>query len=313
MAAVLTYPETTIIGATDIYKMVTFLSVFGAQPERLPNLTREAASALYGIDSELRHFVLHEPGGTETIRVIETPHEAPPFTPLVAGPYGIDYYSRDLELSIGMLKAAGATDFSPLVGYAGEPSIHGEDTSGKKTHELLLHGPDNLGIFLTDITITSAPWPTKLTTEPHRLHSEVLMLCWIISDKKGERRFWSEEVGMEIVGDGFPENDEMQKLMYHPRSTPLHCLNITDAGHHHKMELMSYPDETVGRRPDWPLLAGFHAGGFFVDNLEETTEALPSATFGDIVTVDAGSGPQRARTAASPDGVRFELWERHSN
>lgn len=312
MPPVLTYPETTIIGATDIYRMATFLSVFGAQPERIPNLSAEAASALYGIDFELEQLILHEPNGTEKIRLVATPNPAPEFQPLVAGPYGIDYYSSDLELSLGMLRAAGVDSFSPLVGYAGEPSIHGENTSGEQTHELLLFGPDHLAIFLTDTRITSQPWPTKLVSEPHRLHSEVLMHVWVIEDREGERRFWIDEAGLEIIHDGFPESEEMRKLMYHPRSTPMHGYNITDAGHHHKIELLSYPEEQVTRRPSLPLLAGFHAGGFYVDDIEATMAALPSATFGAVVKADEGNGARRVTSGASPDGVRFELWERQS-
>jgi catechol 2,3-dioxygenase-like lactoylglutathione lyase family enzyme len=308
--AVLTYPETTIIGTTDLPRMANFLAIFGAQPERIPDLSAEAASALYGIEETLPQLILHEPNGTERIRLVQTPHAAPAFEPLVAGPYGIDYYTRDLELSLDMLRAAGARNFSPLVGYAGEPTIHGPNTSGDLTHELLFQGPDDLSIFLTDIRITSDSWPTKLTVEPHRTHSEVLMLCWVVSDAQAERRFWTEEVGMEIVGDGHPENDEMQKLMFTPRNTPLHCLNITDAGHHHKMELMSYPQETLGVRPDWPLRGGFHGGGFYVEDLEAAIAALPSATFGAIVEADEGDGLRRAVSAKSPDAVRFEIWER---
>jgi catechol 2,3-dioxygenase-like lactoylglutathione lyase family enzyme len=310
MKPVLTYPETTVIGATDLPRMAAFLSVFGAQPEAISPLAPSVALALYGIEEELPQLLLHEPGGTEKIRLVQTPNAAPEFAPLVAGPYGIDYYTRDLELSLAMLDVAGAKHFSPLVGYAGEPTLHGPNTSGESTHELLFQGPDDLSIFLTDIRITSKPWPTKLDVEPHRTHSELLMLCWVVSDAAAERRFWTEEVGMTIVGDMHPESDEMQKLMFTPRNTPLHCLNITDEGRHHKMELMSYPQETLGVRPAWPLRAGFHGGAFYVDDVDAAIAALPSASFGEIVAADEGRGDKRVVAAKSPDCVRFEIWEK---
>jgi hypothetical protein len=38
--------------------------------------------------------------------------------------------------------------------------------------------------------------------------------------------------------------------------------------------------------------------------------ALPSATFGTVITADDGGGARRAVAGKAPDGARFELWER---
>ncbi|GAB3597470.1 hypothetical protein [Microbacterium tumbae] len=308
---VLTYPETTIIGTTDVGRMAAFFSVFGAQPVRVSPIPRAAARVLYGIDAELSQIVLHEPGIDTTIRLIETPHSAPAFEPLKYGPYGIDYYTRDLALSMDILRAAGADRFSPLVGYGAE---------GNRNYELLFFGPDELGVFLTDTVATDQPWPTKLVDDPARTHSEVLMHVWVVKDAELERRFWTEEAGLLVVsgsdGDAWTNethqewNDEMQRLMYTPRNTPLHGINITDAGRHHKIELLDYPEETVTERPSWPLRGGFFAGAFYVDDLDQAKAGLPSATFSDTVVLDEGRGEKRAVTAMSPGCVRFELWER---
>jgi hypothetical protein len=109
VSPVLAYPENTVIGSTDIYKMATFSSRVGAQPERIPNLTAEAALALYGIDAELEQLMLHEPNGTGKIRIVPTPNPAPAFQPLVAGaPVATaSATTAATSISLGMLRVAG--------------------------------------------------------------------------------------------------------------------------------------------------------------------------------------------------------------
>lgn len=308
--ATLNAPSCTVIGSVHPERMTAFLSIFGGQPRRIPNLPAAAAYALYGIEQQLRHFVIDEPGFNSAIRIVETPHAAPSFTPLQAGPYGIDYYTRDIELSVAMLECAGAKNFSPLIGYTGTPSPEGPQITGHVTHELLLHGPDELAVFLTDVNTTSRPWHTALTDEPLRTHSELLQACWVVSDMDLDRRFWVEEAGLSCVLDEIPEVDEMQQLMFTPGNSPLRCVHITKGAGHHKIEMMNYPQESVGRRPDWPLRGGLHASAFTVEDLDTARAALPSARFGPLARADIGAGPQRVVTATSPGaGVRFELWE----
>lgn len=306
---VLSHPVTSIVGATDLGRMAAFFSVFGAQPRQLPPLTRQAALALYGHHRELPQLLLTEPGTHTTIRLVETPLAAPPFEPLKSGAYGIDYYTRDIELTLNMLERVGRGKVSPLVVY-GVP--------GNRTHELLTFGPDELPVFLTDVRITDHPWHTLLDEEPLRTHSELLMQVYVTDAPDIERRFWLEEAGLvnaypEAVayGDGEQNewNDEMQRLMFTPRNTPLDGINITDPGRHRKMELLSYPQEDVTPRDSWPMPAGFFAGGFEVTSIEQAIESLPSATFGEIVTADQGQGEQRVVSGMSPASVRFELWE----
>lgn len=307
----LSYPETTIIGTTDLLRMSNFLSIFGAQPLRIPDIPREAARVLYGIDAELPQLLLREPTTHTRIRLVETPYAAPPFEPLKYGPYGIDYYSRDLHLSCQLLKRGGADRFSPLVPYG---------VDGDRNHELLFFGPDELAIFLTDTVLTDKPWPTKLDEEPLRIHSEILMHVWVVDQPQVEQDFWLGEAGLILASSRNPDmwtkekdqewNDNMQRLMYTPRNTPLHGINITDTGRHHKIELLDYPEEDVTPRDSWPLRGGFFAGAFYVGDVEATIAQLPSASFSEIVTVDEGDGPARVVTAMSPGCVRFELWER---
>ncbi|MEE6165656.1 MULTISPECIES: VOC family protein [unclassified Mycolicibacterium] len=307
---ILNAPSCTVIGSTDPERLVAFLSVFGGQPRRVPSLPAATARALYGVEQPLRQFIIDEPGFGSAIRIVETPHPAPQFAPLQAGPYGIDYYTRDIELSTGMLKSIGAQHFSPLVGYTGTPSPEGPQITGHVTHELLLIGPDELAIFLTDVNSTSRPWPTALNDAPRRTHSELLQACWVVTDMELDKAFWVEEAGLHCVLDEIPEVDEMQRLMFTPGNSPLRCVHVTEGIGGHKIEMMSYPEESVGRRPDWPLRGGLHASAFRVGDLDAACEKLPSAQFGPVARADLGSGMQRAVSATSPgSGVRFELWE----
>jgi hypothetical protein len=306
---VLSSPTTSVVGTTDLGRMAAFFSVFGAQPRRLPPVSRDSARALYGHDSELRQLLLTEPGTGTTIRLVETPLAAPAFEPLRSGAYGIDYYTRDLELTLDMLERVGRGPVSPLVVY-GVP--------GNRTHELLTFGPDELPVFLTDVRITDSPWRTLLDDDPLRTHSELLMQVYVTESPDTERRFWLGEAGLlnaypdaSEYGDSEQTewNDEMQRLMFTPRNTPLDGINVTGTDRNHKMELLSYPQETVTPRESWPLRAGFFGGGFEVEDLEQTMAALPSATFGDIATADQGTGEQRVVSGCSPASIRFELWE----
>ncbi len=307
---VLTHPEVTVIGATDIYRAAAFLSIFGAQPEPVPSIPASVAAELYGVDAELAQLVLRTPGAQGSVRLVQTPNAAPPFEPLVAGPYGIDFYTTDMELTLRLAEAAGATGFSPVVGYESEGTVSHDKVADRLQYEARLLAPDEMSVFLTDVSTSAVAFPTALTGDLDRLHSELLMLCWVVEDIEVEKRFWSAEAGMDVVVDVFCGAEEMQQLMAHPTATPLRCVNVADADKHRRMEFMAYPDEQLGRRPDWPLTGGLHAAGFYVDDIEEAMRALPTASFGTPVVADDGNGPLRAVAGSSPGSVRFELWER---
>jgi hypothetical protein len=305
---VLTHPSAAVVGTTDLARTALFFGALGCVPLTAPDLTAAAAEALYGLSSAVRQTVLFTPGSDTTIRLVETPNAAPPFRALDRGAYGLDFFTRDLELTMRSVTAAGAHNLTALVPYGPERSIT-PDAPDFLNQEVLFQGPDEITIYVTDTTVSTNDWPTVLQQDPRRVNSEVVMLCWVVPDNDIERKFWEAEAGMAVVGDGFPDSDAMVDLMYHPRSTPLRCVNISDTGNGTKMELMSYPEEETTRRPEWPLAGGFHGAQFSVTDIHATIAQLPSATFGDIVAADQGSGPQLAVSATSPGGVRFELWE----
>lgn len=305
---VLTHPTSAIVGTTDLAAAAQFFSALGCTPWLLPPLMGRAAQALYGLDGPTRQLAMRSPGSDTFIRLVETPHSAPPFRALDLGAYGLDFFTRDLALTMSAVERAGAHNITPLVPYGPERSItpHAEDFLNQ---EVLFQGPDEITVYVTDVTVSTNDWPTKLQDDG-RVNSEPVMLCWVVDDNDVERRFWESEAGLVVVGDGYPDSDAMIELMYHPRSTPLRCVNISDAAGGTKMELMSYPEESgLRRREEWPLRGGFHGAQFVVDDVRHAVTRLPSAAFGDVVEVATADGSVSAVTGISPGGARFELWE----
>lgn len=309
---VLQYPEYGIVGATDVAAMALFFSAFGMIPLRSSSIPAEATEALYGATGPATQVIMHTPGSNRRIRIVQTSNAALPFEPLVAGPYGLDYFSRDLDVTIGMVKAAGGHNFTPLVGYGSEPTKHPDADPHDKNYEILFQGPDELTVYVTDINQTPRRYASLLDADDTMINSELIMLCWVIGNTGDlERKFWEEEVGVDVVGDGYPDNADMVELMYHPRPTPTRCLNITDTERNTKIEIMSYPEEEVKVPQNWPLRGGLFAGGFSVSSVEAAIADLPSATFGQVVTFnDPDEGMVTAVTGTSPSGVRFELRSR---
>ncbi|MGY1604923.1 VOC family protein [Geodermatophilus sp. SYSU D00815] len=294
--------EETVLGAADLFAAAAFLSVLGMQVGAAPTLDEHAARELYGLHGPARQLRLTTPGTAGSVRLVETPHAAKPFQPLMAGPYGLDVYTTDVELSTGLARATGAyaTD---LVRY----DVRGDVLQSREPQfETRYVGPDALSVYVSDLAACGHRFPTVLDREPDRLHSQVNMLVWVVEDLDAARRFWTEEAGLEVVVDRFEGEEGMVDLMAHPYETPLRVVNVADGARTRRIEFMQYPEARVGRRPNWPLHGGLHAAGFRVDDLDRAVAALPSADFRSPVVVDG----RRAVAAEAPGGARFELWER---
>lgn len=302
-------PETTVIGATDPYAMAVFMAVYGGETRQGPRLSRAAAKALYGLDEELEQLIVTFPEAPGQVRIVKTPNAAPKFEPLVAGPYGIDFYSKDLNLSLELSKRAGASGFTDVVHYRSEGPVSNKQHPERHQVEARFLAPDEMSVYVTDVNISASQYPTVLMTNPSKVHSELLMLCWVVEEVEPIRKFWTD-AGLDVVVDVFAGADQMQVLMNHPRSTPLGCLNVADPKRTRRMEFMWYPEEKVKTKPTWPLQAGLHAGGFYVDDVEATIARLPDAKFGPVVEADEGRGPRKAAAGLAPGGVRLELWQR---
>jgi hypothetical protein len=84
----------------------------------------------------------------------------------------------DDGVGVGLGLTVGRADRAELAFHREADGVCGVDNllaDGDVRFERQLFGPDTPAIFLTDTKITSQPCPTKLTSEPRRTHSEVLM------------------------------------------------------------------------------------------------------------------------------------------
>lgn len=293
----LSYPHHAIFGTADFPKLAAFFSIFGYQPRRIPPLSAEAASSLYGLEGEAEQWLLRSAGLDCPIRIVKTPHAAVPAVPMQLGPYGIDIYSSDLKLTLAVAGAAGFPT-TEIVSY---------EVEGYPRDEARALGPEDFTVFLIESEVQR--FPSGLDRQYWRAHSQVHMLCWVVDRIDEERRFWCDEAGMTINRDVLLDPQAMVDLMGHPRPVRLGAVQVADADIHRRMELMHYPDDHPPRRPDWPLRGGFHGGAFRVRDIDAMMERMPSAEFGRITTADFGAGPQRVVTATSPGGVRMELWQ----
>lgn len=239
---------------------------------------------------------------------METPHEAEPFAPLRGGPYALDFFSSDVELTMASVIAAGAHNVSGFVACGLEPSRHVDAANWGKRYECLFQGPDELTLYITDIERSPNRYHSVLDDDPDRVHSELIEICWVVDDLGRERAFWTEEVGVEMDFHGYAENQAMVELMYHPEPMLLECINIVDAGSNTKVEFMGYPDQTIDMVANWPLRGGLFGSLYWADDLDKVIDTLPSARFTDpICYQDPRDGWVHAVTAESPTGTRFEV------
>ncbi|OBC01600.1 hypothetical protein A5784_17940 [Mycobacterium sp. 852013-50091_SCH5140682] len=312
-AQALSYPTSAVVGATDIGKMALFFGALGMRPRPMGSIGTDVASALYGLDHPVRQVEMITAGSDRTVRIVETPHQALPFTPLTGGPYGLDFFSNDVDTTMALVTAAGGHNATEFVNFGLEPSMHPEAATTPTSCENLLQGPDELGMYITDVTRTDNPRPSLLDRDPELMTSELIEICWVVADLERERNFWEQEVGVDVVFECYAENEGMVKLMRHPHPTLLRCINVSDDEAHTRIEFMSYPDETISTPPNWPLRGGLFASLFWVDDIAASMARLPSAEFGTVVTfTDPNDGPVTAVSAASPTGVRFEIRSRRT-
>lgn len=308
MTPVLTYPTSAVLGSTDIAKLAVFFSAFGMRPRPIGRLDAQASAALYGLAGATRQIEMVTPGSDRTVRIVETPHEALPFQPMTGGPYGLDFFSNDVDTTMALVNAAGGHNATEFIEFGLEPSRHPDADTTPKSYENLFQGPDEVTVYVTDVVRTVSHYHSLLDREPARINSELIEICWIVDDLDLEQKFWEKEVGVDVVFHCYAENDGMVKLMHHPHPTLLRCINITDRDRNTKIEFMSYPDETISTPPNWPLRGGLFASLFWVEDLPAAMRELPSASFGDVARFDdPHDGPVEAVSAVSPSGVRFEI------
>jgi hypothetical protein len=307
-------PDYAVIGATDIERMALFLASLGMYPGRRWAVDAASAATLYGLPSATEVLELSSPFSTRRLRIVGTPNAAEPFAPLRSGPYGLDFFSRDIGTTVAMTRAAGGHNYSDLVPYGDEVDLMGSGEAGKNApdpdkvnYEILFQGPDELTVYVTDVARSENDTSPVLAEHADIVNSELIMACWVIEEPDRERAFWEGEAQFQTLYDGFAGNDAMVALMYHPRPTPLRCNVISGRPRGTQIELMSYPEERLTGQSTWPLRGGLFAVGVEVDQLDDAVAALHSVNFSATTTGPDGT---RFATGTTPAGVRIELAQR---
>lgn len=311
MAFTLPAPEYAVIGATDVERMALFLASLGMHAGRRWEVDAVSAATLYGLSEATEVLEMASPFSSRRIRVVRSVNAAEPFAPLRSGPYGLDFFSRDIHTTVAMTRAAGGHNYTDLVPYGDEVELMGDKEPGKNApdpekvnYEILFQGPDELTVYVTDTARSENQSSPVLAEHPDVINSELIMACWVIEQPDRERRFWEGQAGYQTLYDGFAGNEAMVELMYHPRPTPLRCNVITGSPKGTQIELMSYPEEQLTPQSTWPLRGGLFAVGMQVDRLEDAIAALGAVSFSPVATPGDGS---RMVTGTTPAGVRIEL------
>jgi hypothetical protein len=312
----MTAPAYAVIGATDVERMAVFLGSLGMYPTRRWSVDAEAAGVLYGLPAGTTVLELGSPFSERRIRIVETPNEADPFVPLRSGPYGLDFFSRDIATTVAMTKNAGGHNYTDLVPYGDEVELMVDAAPGtnapdpeKVNYEILFQGPDELTVYVTDTSQSENAGSPVMRAHDDIVNSELIMACWVIEAPDRERSFWEGEMQYQTLYDGFAGNDAMVELMYHPRPTPLRCNVISGQERGTQIELMSYPEEALTAQSTWPLRGGLFAVGVEVPDLAAAIAGLPSMTFGPPAVLPDGVPGRVSATGTTPAGVRIEFVE----
>lgn len=289
-------PSGAVVGATNVAAMVRVFEVFGFAPVEESALGARDVKALYGVERELASVLLRmkdADGGT--IRVVGPVAGAPTAGEHDTGAYAFDLYTRDVDASLGLVRAAGY-DYGPVGHVELGPLI---------MEQVTVHGPDGLRLVLIE---TERRRPSLLDTDSSALHSEGHSLIWAVASVDDAIGFWRGLPGLTIPFDIPVVHPEVNRFMeLSGPDVPLRMAMVCDEGvAPMRMELLEFVGKPGRPRDSWPMYAGLHGPTFQVEDLDAARAVLASrgASVGDVVS----TGGRRGCSALAPGGVRFEVW-----
>ncbi len=293
----LSSPEFAIIGATNPAATCAFLKRFDFEEQGGVHVPAVAAQRLYGLDDATGGVILGTPGAlTGRLQVIATPMAASASEPTDQGAHAIDLYTRDIEESLRIAKAAGAR-VSSVSSYKVGPLT---------LQEAKAEGSDHLQLVFLQVDRRRS---SRLDTMESALHSELHSFVWVVGRIDLSLPFWRDEAGLQAFLDVTIREPAVAQFMGLPRAdTPLRLAMMADAaGQPARLELIEFPEDPGASLPSWPLRGGLFAPGFRAVSLESATKVLASARFGEPVEVVENGTRVLAVSGLAPDGVRFEV------
>jgi catechol 2,3-dioxygenase-like lactoylglutathione lyase family enzyme len=286
-------PTHALIGSTDLERTVAFLTTFGfTAADSLP-VDATAAHALYGLEGPTEEVVMSAPDTQRGwIRLVRTPLPASDHGPFDVGGHALDLYTRDVDESLRVARAAGAA-CGPVVRYELGPLQVGE---------LKAVGPDHLAVVFIEI---SRRRPSTLDLDG-RLHSELHSAVWTVADVDAVLPFWREQAGMSTLLDMTVREPAVAAFMGLPRpDTPLRLTVLADAsGGAPRFEMIHFPEHPGPAPATWPLRPGLHALGVTSAEPASVAARLSAVEWGQLVRVADGG---TAVAGLAPGGVRLQV------
>ena len=234
-----------VVGASDLAASVTFIAALGFEVVARRELTAEQAHALYALPGATEEVVLAAPGAAAgAVRVVATPLPHPSRDPYRRGGHALDLYTTDIEKSLAVSEAAGAS-VGPLADYEFGP-VH--------LRQAQATGPDGVPWVFVEI---AHRLPSLLDTDPARLHSELHSAVWSVDDLDATTAWWTDVVGLDLRSR-FPITEPaVATFMGLPRPTHLAMSVLTGPGAAApRFELLAFDDEPGTQVPVVPLVAG---------------------------------------------------------
>jgi hypothetical protein len=297
----LSSPTHCIVGATDLDAVARCLGAFGFTDRQDDVLPASAAARLYGLEGPARQATLGAAGSTGPgwIRVVETRRPAPRVGPYDHGPHAIDLYTRDIEASVALARAAGA-DCGEITHYTVGPLAIGE---------VKVVGPDHVVLVFIQVDKRR---PSLLDAPDRPLHSELHSAVWTVPAIDAVKPFWTGRAGLPQLLDATIADPEVAAFMHLPRAqSPIRLLVVADpAQRPARLEFIEFPEDPgAPAPPDRPLHAGLYALGFASDDLARDMASLTEVAWSAPVDVSSRGVSIAATTGVAPGGVRVELWQ----
>lgn len=287
-------PDQAVVGATDVPATVAFLEALGFGAGAVTAVPADAVSALYGVDRPTEQVSLAVPGTrVGGIRVVGCDLPGAPPRPFAAGATAIDLYTRDLDESLALARAAGAR-CGPVGRYG---------TGAATVAEARVLGPDHLPVVFIELERRR---PSVLDVDADRLHSEVHSIVWAVADVPAAVTPW-QAAGLRTVADLALADPAIDAFLELPEpGTTLRLVLLADAEVRPcRLELLTYEGRSTAPGPAWPLRGGLHAVAARTPDPREV-----SATLGLTDAAGAAVDGQRVLVGTAPGGVRVQLLER---
>ena len=289
------------LGSNDPVKTAAYLAAYGHTSSAAPDIVREAARGLYGLDGPLRQIVARPSDLSGEIQIIGTPNQPKRMEPFQAGYHGLDFYTSDIGHSRDVAIAAGGVASNPTVYAAGKASI---------LESRILAKDLEYALYITEVA--DRPFPSALDSQPKRQYSDIVTVVAFVDERdvEAETEFWTKNAGLELFRKDLEfDGDSMQALMDLPSKATMGAVQFCDRRRRRRLELLFYRDTDAVRSTSAQLSPGLHSIGFPVADLDRAVKAFSDVTFCDAQTVDCGHGSAATVSALSPSGLRFELFE----